>query len=109
MSGLAGPLIVGQSATIRCMTDIPVPSIEWRDQSSDVLANTTNQRVLNYFISPVTDNLLRHQLTCVAIAGDTVYSETVVILVESKYHYYYMYMVYYISLAIQPPLTPWRW
>ena len=85
MSGLAGPLTVGQSATITCTTDIPVTSIEWRDQSSDVLANITNQRMLNYYISPVTDTLLGHQLTCVAMAGNTVYLETVVLLVESKY------------------------
>ena len=87
LSGLVRPLTVGQSVTIRCMTDIAVTSIEWRDQSSDVLASTTNQTVLDYTIAPVTDDLLGHQLTCVAIAVDTIYSETVDILLESEYSY----------------------
>ena len=86
MSGLVGPLTVGQSATITCMTDIPVTSLEWRDQSPAALASATDQRVLDYTISPVTDDLLGHQLTCVAIAGATMYSETVEILIESKYY-----------------------
>ena len=85
LSGLAEPLTVGQSTTITCMTNIPVTSIEWRDQSSAVLASITNQTVLNYTISPVTDNLYGHQsFTCVVVAGATTYTETVEMVVEGN-------------------------
>ena len=73
------------------MTDIAVTTIEWRDQLFDVLANTTNQTVLDYTISPVTDDLLGHQLTCVAVAGTNAYTETAEILVEGECSYIYMW------------------
>ena len=40
--------------------------------------------VLEYDISPVTDELHGQQLTCVAVVGTTTYNETVEIHVESK-------------------------
>ena len=85
--GVNQSLTVGQSATITCMTNIAVTSIEWRDQSSDVLASTTHQTVLDYIISPVTDNLQGQQLMCVAVAGATTHTEAVVMLVEGKCSY----------------------
>ena len=85
LSGLDHPLTVGQSATIRCMTNIPVTSIEWRDQSSDILASTTDNMVLEYTISLVTDGLEGQQFTCVAVAGATTYTETVEIQVEGRW------------------------
>ena len=84
LSGLDETLTVGQSATITCMTNIPVTSIEWRDQSSALLASITNQTVLDYSISPVTDDLNGQQFTCVAVAGTTTYTETVEIVVEGN-------------------------
>ena len=66
------------------MTNVPVSSIEWRDQSSTVLANATDQTVLNYTIRPVTDDLQGRQLTCGAVAGTTVYTETVTIQVTGR-------------------------
>ena len=84
LSGLDEPLTVGQSATITCMTNIPVTSIEWRDQSSAVLASTTNQTVLDYTISPVTDDLHGQQFTCEVVAGATTYTEAVEIVVEGN-------------------------
>ena len=84
LSGLDDPLTVGQSATIRCMMNIPVTSIEWRDQSSDVLASTTDNMVLGYTISLVTDDLQGQQFTCVAVAGTTTYIVTVEIQVEGR-------------------------
>ena len=57
ISGLDSPLSIGQSATIKCITNIPVTSIEWRDQSSDVQNDTADQAVLKYTIPLVTDDL----------------------------------------------------
>ena len=85
MSGLDEPLTVGQSATIRCMTNQQVTSIEWRNQSSDVLASTTDNVVLEYNISLVTDDLQGQRFTCVAVTGDTMYTETVEIQVEGRW------------------------
>ena len=84
LSGLDQPLTVGQSATISCMTNVPVSSIEWKYQSSSVLASVADQTVLNYTIPPVTDDLQGRQLTCRAVAGTTVYTETVTIQVTGR-------------------------
>ena len=85
ISGLEQPLTVGQSATISCMTNVPVSSIEWRYQSSTMLNRTTDQTVLNYTISPVSDSLQGLQLTCRAVAGNTTYNETVEIKVKGEF------------------------
>ena len=99
ISGLEQPLSVGQSATISCMTNVPVSSIEWRDQSSTVLARTTDQTVVNYTIPLVRDVLQGWQLTCRAVAGTTVYTEMVTIQVTGKYilcriHSYTLYILH---------------
>ena len=85
ISGLEQPLTVGQSATISCMTNVPVSSIEWIYQSSTVLASTTDQTVLNYNITPVSDSLQGRQWTCRAVAGNTTYNETVEIQVTGRF------------------------
>ena len=81
VSGLDDPLTVGQTnVTISCMTNIPVDSIEWRDQSSSVLSSISSAEdltMLEYTIPLVTDDLNGQQFTCIAIAGDTTYTETV--------------------------------
>ena len=84
ISGLEQPLTVGQSATISCMTNEPVSSIEWRYQSSTVLASIADQTVLNYVIPPVRDELQGQQLTCRAVAGAAVYTETVTLRVTGR-------------------------
>ena len=92
------------------MTNIPVTSIEWRDhgQSSALLASTTNQTVLDYTISPVTDDLHGQQFTCVVVAGTTTYTETVEIVVEGNCSLSVRRVVYHILLS-QSQLTLWRW
>ena len=85
LAGLNESLTVGESATIRCMTNIPVTSIEWRDNSYDVLINATNQTVLEYTIPLVTDDLQGQDYKCVAVAGSTNYTETVEIQVEGRW------------------------
>ena len=68
------------------MTNIhePVSSIEWRDQSSTVLASATDQTVVEYTIPLVRDDFQGLQLTCRAVAG-TIYNETVELRVAGKY------------------------
>ena len=74
-----GPLTIGQPATLRCITSIPVSSLEWRDQSSLLIMSddAMNLTVLEYMISVVTDDLQGHLLSCTAVAGDAVYTKMV--------------------------------
>ena len=76
---------MGESATIQCMTNIAVTSIEWRDNSSDVLITATNQAVLQYTIPLVTDDLQGQEYKCVAVAGSTIYTETVGLQVKGRW------------------------
>ena len=65
------------------MTDIAVDSIEWRNQSSQlIISNATDLMELQYTIDLVTDDLQGQQFTCIAIAGDTIYNEIVNIQVQ---------------------------
>ena len=84
ITGLEIPLIVGQSAaTISCMTNIAVNSIEWRNQSSQlIMSDAGNLMELQYTIDLVTDDLQGQQFTCIAIADTTTYNETVIIQVQ---------------------------
>ena len=84
LSGLDQALTVGQSATITCSTNIEVSSIEWRDETSAVLNSATDQTEVEYTIPLVRDDLQGLQYTCRAVAGTTIYTETVEIQVVSK-------------------------
>ena len=93
ISGLEGPLTVGQQPpTITCRTNIAVSSIVWRDQLSNVVANATNQPVLEYHFQEryVLDTYHGQQYTCEAVATSddgttTTYNETVEIQVVGRY------------------------
>ena len=94
ISGLEGPLTVGQQPppTLTCTTNIPVSSIVWRNQSSNVVANATNQTVLEYHFPEryVLDTYHGQQYTCEAVATSdggttTTYTETVEIQVVGRY------------------------
>ena len=52
------------------MTNLPVSSIEWRNETS-TLSNISADSVtlLEYSIDPVKDELQGQKLTCVAVAG----------------------------------------
>ena len=84
LSGLESPLTVGQPATITCTTNIEVSSIEWMDETSTVLNSATDQTVVEYTIPLVRDDLQGLQYTCRAVAGTTIYTETVEIQVVGK-------------------------
>ena len=65
------------------MTNIPVTSIEWRDQSSQLTMSTAvNLTVLEFMISVVTDDLQGQRFTCIAVAGDTTYTQILEIQVQ---------------------------
>ena len=85
LSGLESPLTVGQPATITCTTNTEVSSIEWRDDTSTVLSSATDQIVVEYTIPLVRDDLQGLQYTCRAVAGTTIYTETVEIQVVGKW------------------------
>ena len=79
------PLTVGESATLSCMTSIPVSIIEWRDQPSTVLESAADQTALNYTIDVVLDDLHGVQYTCRAVTeGGTGYTQTVEIQVMGE-------------------------
>ena len=84
ISGLEIPLIVGQSAaTISCMINIAVNSIEWRNQSSLLIISDVGDLMeLQYTIDLVTDDLHGQEFTCIAIADTSIYHETVIIQVQ---------------------------
>ena len=66
------------------MTNIPVSSIELRNETSTLKSISGDSvTVLEYSIDLVKDNLQGQRLTCVAVGDDTVYTETAVVTVKS--------------------------
>ena len=59
--------------------------MEWMDETSAVLSSTTDQTVVEYTIPLVRDDLQGLQYTCRAVAGTTIYTETVEIQVVGKF------------------------
>ena len=81
---------VQSDVTISCMSNIPVDSIELTNRSSSVLnsiSNAENHTTLEYTIPLVTDDLHGQQYICIAMAGDTTYTEAVEIQVEGTHTY----------------------
>ena len=78
------------------MTNVVVDTIEWRDQSSSLLimSNAADLMELEYTIDLVMDDLQGQQLTCIAVAGDTKYNETVVIEVQGKNYFHVIAYTY---------------
>ena len=73
---------MGQSGSISCRTKVEVSSIEWRNQSSVLKSiNGSNLTVLTYTFPMVTDDLSGQQYTCIAVTGNNVYRETVMLAV----------------------------
>ena len=65
------------------MTNVPVFSIEWKNETSTLASiSAANLTVLEYTFDPVMDDLQGHNLTCVAVAGDSEYTEMEVVDVE---------------------------
>ena len=57
-------------------------SIEWRDQSSVLnMSSAMNLTVLEYTIPLVKDDIQGQQFTCIAVAGDAMYTEKIEIQV----------------------------
>ena len=70
ITGLEDPLMVGESATISCITNELASLIEWSNKSSG-LTMDVNVTVLNYTISLVTDDLQGETFTCTAVVSNT--------------------------------------
>ena len=75
---------MGTSATLSCSTNEAVESIEWR-AGSTLLDHVNSSSIVNlteleYTIDVVMDGLT--ELTCVAMAGETVYTETETVVLE---------------------------
>ena len=102
-------MTVGQSASLSCMTNIPVSTIEWRDQSSTVLESAADQTVLNYTIDPVSDDLYGVQYTCRAVAdGSSVYTQTVEIRVMGEFcHSVITGHVLQVTIHVSSPSSQW--
>ena len=63
-------------------------SIKWRDQSSVLnMSSAMNLTVLEYTIPLVKDDLQGQQFTCIAVAGDAMYTETIEIQVTGIFVY----------------------
>ena len=88
VSGPESPVMVYQSATISCMTDLPVTSIEWRNKSSQLSATTSDDApdltVLEYTILHVNLDTQEQNFTCVVKVGDTTYTKAVYIQVQGS-------------------------
>ena len=85
------------------MTNIPVNSIEWRNETSTLKTSTAaNVTVLEYTIDPVKDDLDGHNLTCVAVTGTTVYNETEVVAVRGMCGNEVCMIVFYHSISPVP-------
>ena len=85
ITGLDSPLTVGKPATITCTTNEPVSSIEWINESNRLkITTTTNVTVLNYTISPVTDDMQGQMYVCKAVSINVTDTDSVELSVEGK-------------------------
>ena len=81
ITGLESPLIVGESATISCITNEHASVIVWKSQSSQLNIDV-NVTVLNYTIPLVSDDLHGETFTCTAVVSNTNDTESVMLSVE---------------------------
>ena len=63
VSLVTDPFTIGQSATARCMTDIPATMIEWLTNGSTIESATSIQQ-LNLVFSPVNDSIHNMVYVC---------------------------------------------
>ncbi len=55
---------MGSTATLSCVSDSDVITIEWFDGSNTRVAMTTTGRTLDYILNPVSDDLHETTFTC---------------------------------------------
>ena len=88
------------------MTNSPVNSIEWRNETSTLKTSTAaNVTVLEYTIDPVKDNLQGHNLACVAVAVSTVYTESQIVAVRGMCGNEVCLIIFYHSMQYHLTLT----
>ena len=94
---------MGQSATLGCTANVPVSTIELRDQSSTVLKIVVNKPELSYTIASVSSDLQGEQYTCTAVSEDSqVFAHTVEIQVMGRF---LLLMVYAVANIICAPIV----
>ena len=75
---------VGQNATISCISDLSVQSIQW--VFNDDVVVTSNSQQVDLTFSPVFDYLHNREYSCRAITAYGTLERRIIITVESKYN-----------------------
>ena len=84
VSLVTDPFTVGQSATARCMSDIPAKMIEWLTNGS-IIESATSTQQLNLVFSPVNDSIHNMVYVCrVTRMGGTQAEKNVTVTVNGK-------------------------
>lgn len=73
---------VGQNATISCISDLSVQSVQW--VFNDDVVVTSNSQQVDLTFSPVFDYLHNREYTCRAITAYGMLERRITITVESK-------------------------
>ena len=74
---------VGQNATISCISDLSIQSIQW--VFNDDVVVTSNSQQVDLTFSPVFDYLHNREYSCRAVTAYGMLERRIIITVESKY------------------------
>ena len=74
---------VGQNATISCISDLSVQSMQW--VFNDDVVETSNSQQVDLTFSPVFDYLHNREYSCRAITTYGMLERRIIITIESKY------------------------
>ena len=79
-------LVVGEAASITCVSDAPATRIEWLDSERRVVARVTSMDQLDLTFNPVNDNVHNSVYTCQVTRGDRMVEDNVTITVIGIYY-----------------------
>ena len=74
-------LVVGEAASITCVSDAPATRIEWLDSERRVVARVTSMDQLVLTFNPVNDSIHNSVYTCRVTRGDRMVEDNVTITV----------------------------
>lgn len=95
---------VGQNATISCISDLSIQSIQWVF-NGDVVETSNSQRV-DLTFNPVFDYLHNREYSCRAITAYGMLERRTTITVESKYNVIVSHDVNRLTLLIHNIISP---
>ena len=75
---------VGQNATISCISDLSVQSVQW--VFNDDVVETSDSQQVDLTFSPVFDYLHNREYSCRAITAYGMFERRITITIESKYN-----------------------